>query len=514
MSDEFSPIRPKKVPLTHARETLARASAKPASSRLTLAMLALLIGALLALVFFVIPDWLARSGVQNSPATVTHPEAAAAPGAGGPGSAAAVRSGKADPGLPPYQQVLREQARADAQAELARFVELQLQLEQQMTVGAWGADEYERAKSLAAAGDEAFVREQFEPALAGYRDATAALQALIERGRQILEQAVADGSAALTDRDARTAADRFALAATIAPSDPRVQDGQARAALLPQINERLREARNLELVEDWQHALAVYEEISQMDPLTSGLAEGRERARQGVRQGRIQALLSEGFTALDAHRFDPARSAFRAVLELDADNSVARGALQQLEKDAVVARIAALQARAASAAAEERWDDALSAYEDVLAVDGNIQFAVAGRAAAREQQRLSASLGNILKNPERLSSQQLYDEAGQLLAQASALTPRGPRLAQLITDVEGVLQAYAQPVAVVLRSDARTEVTLSSVGPLGSFTEKRLQLRPGAYTLIGSQDGCRDVREQILVRPNMAPIDIRCTEPL
>jgi hypothetical protein len=44
------------------------------------------------------------------------------------------------------------------------------------------------------------------------------------------------------------------------------------------------------------------------------------------------------------------------------------------------------------------------------------------------------------------------------------------------------------------------------------FAEKQLNLRPGAYTIIGSRDGCRDVRESILVRPDMQPVEIRCEE--
>ena len=83
-----------------------------------------------------------------------------------------------------------------------------------------------------------------------------------------------------------------------------------------------------------------------------------------------------------------------------------------------------------------------------------------------------------------------------------------------IVNVREILATYANPVPVTFRSDARTQVTLSTIGELGSFSEKTLQLRPGAYTLVGSQDGCRDVREQILVRPNMPPVDIRCVETL
>ena len=90
----------------------------------------------------------------------------------------------------------------------------------------------------------------------------------------------------------------------------------------------------------------------------------------------------------------------------------------------------------------------------------------------------------------------------------------GPALAEKIVEVEALLRFYAHPLEVVLRSDNATEVLLSNVGPLGRFSEKRLSLRPGAYTLIGSRDGCRDVRTTITVHSEMAPVDIRCVEVL
>ena len=46
--------------------------------------------------------------------------------------------------LPPYQALMREQAREKAEADLAGFVELQLELEQQMRVDTWGQTEYDQ----------------------------------------------------------------------------------------------------------------------------------------------------------------------------------------------------------------------------------------------------------------------------------------------------------------------------------------------------------------------------------
>ena len=173
-----------------------------------------------------------------------------------------------------------------------------------------------------------------------------------------------------------------------------------------------------------------------------------------------------------------------------------------------------LPLRQRAAAAAGRWGDAADLYGQVLGLDPTIQFAQAGRAEAEAQARTQAALARILERPDRLSSDKLYREAREILDRAEQLRPRGEALARQIADVRETLEVYANPVPVVLRSDNRTEITLSTVGALGSFEEKRLELRPGAYTVVGSRDGCRDVREQIVVRPNMGPVDIRCAETL
>lgn len=513
MSDDFSPIRPRQVPLSHAAPDTPARSGRSASL-ITWALSGALLLGVLGAVFFLVPAWLESSGAARP--TVAGP-------GGVTGSAESVgndrpsngnRQAEADQTLPPFQQLQREQARERAQAELAEFVELQIELEKTMQVGAWGADAFEQAKALAAAGDEQFVAEQFEAAVASYEQATDTLADLIERGRVLLEESLERGAAALAARDRAEAEAAFTLAATIAPDDPRVGTGQARLALLPEISTLLREARNHELAEDWAEAQAVYQRIESLDPATSGLEEAMARVAEGRQRARVQTLLSQGFAHLDAGRFAAARGAFREALALEPGNPVAEGALEQVSKRADVARINTLKARADTAAAEERWADAVQVYGEVLDFDATIQFAQAGRARAEAQQRTRAALERILESPDRLSSDRLYREARQILERAERLEPRGPVLAARIDDVRTTLETYANPVPVVLRSDNRTEITVSTVGALGSFEEKRLELRPGAYTVIGSRDGCRDVREQIVVRPNMNPVDIRCTETL
>ncbi len=515
MSDDFSSIKPRPVALSH---TTAEREAEPVShkSQVTWILAGLLSAGLLIGVFFVLPQWLTDTAGDGSDPDMTSADTQGLRQTESPiGSREpAVAAETQDDQLPPYQALLREQARSQAQAELARFVELQLKLESEMTVGAWGTEAYDAAKDLAAAGDEAFVKEAFEMSLQQYQAASEALALLIERGHDLLEESLADGESALAARDQRAANEAFTLAAAIAPDDPRVAAGLTRAAALPAVGDMMREARNLELAEQWQAALDLYQEVATLDPETLGLDEAVARTSEGARQARIQAQLSRGFAQLDAGAFEAARKAFRAALQLAPGDPVATGGLEQVDKAAAVARLNDLKRRAQAAADAERWKEAESLYGEVLATDANIQFAISGRAQARDQQRLGSALARIIQSPDKLSSEKLYREAQGVLEKAEQLAPRGPQLSAQIVNVQEILRTYATPVTVTLRSDERTRITLSTVGELGRFSEKQLQLRPGAYTVIGSRDGCRDVREKILVRPNMLPVDIRCVETL
>jgi len=505
MSDEeFNPIRPKSVPLSHVETS---SDAPRSRQRKPLPWLQILLASavvfLLALVFLVVPDFI------EPPVVTTHgPAPTIQPGSDQTEPAAA----EADDAPPPFQALLRQQTREKAQEELARFVELQMQLEESMQVGQWGEGELDEAKALATRGDEQFVAEDFEASLTSYREASDALAVLIEAGSGMLSDALARGAQALDDRDQALALANFEQALTIDPENEEARSGLARAELLPQVIDLMREATNHELAGDYRAALATYEEIQALDPRTSGLGEAMAAAGAGVSDMRFREHLSSGFKAMDAERFETARTEFDAALKLKPGDPVALGGLEQVAERKDLATIRRLRASAEGFEAAEDWRRAMEDYEKVLALDGNIQFAKSGRARAQAQERASLILGNIIASPDKLSSKRLYGEAGDILKSARTLEPRGPKLAAQIARVEDLLATYGTPVPVTFRSDNRTEITLSTVGRLGTFSEKQLSLRPGAYTVIGSRDGCRDVRESILVRPDMQPVEIRCEE--
>jgi len=83
-----------------------------------------------------------------------------------------------------------------------------------------------------------------------------------------------------------------------------------------------------------------------------------------------------------------------------------------------------------------------------------------------------------------------------------------------MTELEALLQKANTPIAVTLRSDMETEVTLRKVARLGRFQQQELTLRPGTYTAVGTRNGYRDVRRTFIVSHDNAPpaVFIACTE--
>ena len=125
---------------------------------------------------------------------------------------------------------------------------------------------------------------------------------------------------------------------------------------------------------------------------------------------------------------------------------------------------------------------------------------------------MTTVLEKIRAEPQKLSSPKLFSEATEALAEARTLQPGGTRLSGHIEAVAGLLQQYTEPVDLVITSDGKTDIMLSSVGRLGTFATRTVNLRPGEYTLVGSQQGCRDVRKNIIVGPSTNTVTIACSE--
>jgi tetratricopeptide (TPR) repeat protein len=250
-------------------------------------------------------------------------------------------------------------------------------------------------------------------------------------------------------------------------------------------------------------------------------AEGALPARKEKDQGNRKSLeerfhrhLSSGLTAYHEKNYALARSELTKAQELKPNAREVDEALAQVEAAVRLQSMGEFQAGAAEAEALEDWAKALDLYAAALALDKTLQFAVQGRERAIERVEMDKRLQFYLQKPEALESDESLARAAEVLNRAEAIEPKGPRLNLQLEAFRQLVKGAQSPIRVTLVSDNLTEVSVYRVGRLGRFKAQELLLRPGRYTVVGTREGYKDVRQEVLVKPGESPlrVTIACRE--
>jgi tetratricopeptide (TPR) repeat protein len=224
--------------------------------------------------------------------------------------------------------------------------------------------------------------------------------------------------------------------------------------------------------------------------------------------------MSSGFAALHKSEYEVARAGFLKAQSFKPDSREVQDALAQVDQAIRLARIEALREKALTAEQSEDWQRALESYVAVLEMDAAIQFAARGKVRSLEQIRITKRINFYLMKPGVLESDRHLENALFLLHEALETEPKGPRLTAQVKKFDKLVRVAQTPVNVTLESDNLTEVAVYKVGKLGRFYTRDLDLRPGTYTVVGTRNGYKDVRQKIAVKAgkNQVRITVKCRE--
>ena len=467
--------------------------------------------ALAAVVFLYLPTRVPEPVVVIAEAPADGDEAEAAAQAAAEEQASATRS----VGLSPYQLAQLAEKRAAAERELKVLLRNQNRLEAR-NVTVWGNDDFEAARAVATDGDVLFREREYDQAGERYAEAADMLAALLERADPVLEEALAAAWQAFDAGQSEEATQAFEYVLAIDPDNEQATRGLARTANLDQVLGLLTEGARQESAGSLSEALATFREAAGVDPDYGPAREAVARVSSRIGDARFNELLSRGYAALERKDYAAARQAFSDAAARRPDSSAAQAGLQQVNLQARVGRIRGLREEAEGHEAAERWRDAESNYEALLAQDDTLVFARDGRERARQRAVLDEKLTEMVGKPERLATDSVYEEAVALMEQASAVDNAGPKLSDQLRSLARLIATARTPIRVTLVSDNETNVVVYKVDRLGRFDQRELTLRPGKYTAVGTRDGYRDVRREFTLVAGQvpAPVVVRCEEKI
>ncbi|PLW81850.1 hypothetical protein CWI75_13985 [Kineobactrum sediminis] len=419
------------------------------------------------------------------------------------------------PGASPWSEAQQGRLRKEAQEVLAELLELQFTLEQQ---GArrWAADDYAAATAAAGRGDEQYQARAFVEARGHYEDSLAQLQAVQAAIPVIVQTALDSAAAALEEGDRKQLDKALERLRQIEPDNGALAQLEQRAASLEPLMALLANAADAETDGDLAAAERQLREATELDKAHKRARAELERVAAAHREQRYSQAMSEGYGALDNSRFGTAQKAFEQAAKLRPNSPEVAAAVAELRSAKTAAQLADLQRQGRELEDSESWQEAAERYAQALKIDATLVFAQEGLARATPRARLAEQLSKTLAEPERLADTAVAANMEALLQQASRLQPQGPILAEQLAKLERLLRQANTPVAVTVRSDQLTEVTIQRVARLGRIREQTLSLRPGTYTAVGSRDGYRDVRQNFTIQHDQtaAGLFIACTDPI
>ena len=469
------------------------------SPRTVMVALAMLVALLLGVVFFL-------PSAVDKPAAVTDTAAPEAPAAAVPIE---------DEAPAPVQRDERVEARQATEAVLGQLLASKETLESR-AVQRWAGSRFAQVVAAYEAGDEAYLARDYAEATAQYEKAIELMEPLLEEVDQVFQRTLADAEAALANADAPLALEKFDLAVAISPGSRRAQEGYERARNLDEVlalvEAGLRYEDNLEL----DAAAESFRRATELDSQWQPARDGYDRVRATKLRMDFDARMSEGLAALADGDFAGARAAFRMAQRLRPDSSEPADGLLQVDQGIRLTRIRTLEAEIGDLEGAERWEDAVTRYEELLELDPNLKFAQDGLANARNRVNLHKQLDEYIEAPDALSSPSTLQRATNLVVAVTRMGDIGPRLAGQRDELSRLLKRAATPLTIEIVSDNQTEVSIYKVGRLGSFERQELELRPGTYVAVGSRPGYRDVRREFQVSPelDMKPVVVRCEEPI
>ncbi len=413
----------------------------------------------------------------------------------------------------PWRESQLAKYRKSAQEILSEVLLKQENLENKRVL-LWAKDSFEKALDTAESGDLSYRNQEFAQAMAEYSQALEQLTALEQSIEQRFQQVLAEGLAALAASNAPLATERLTLAMYLRPENSQASSAFDRAIVLERVIELVK-AGVVEVDEQkYQAAKATFNRALELDNESQLVIEQLAQVNALITEQNFSKAMSLGYSALNQRNYQTAEQYFQQAKQIKPAAKTPQQAILQSQNQALEAKVAALLDKATEATNRESWSQAEQYYQQILTLDKSLIAAQIGGITAKARAALDAQLSQLINRPDRLASQQVLEQALAVQVEAEKIPQPGRVLQQQIATLKQLIVQMSIPVVVTIESDNKTQVSLYRNGVLGRFTAKQLSLMPGEYTLVGTRDGFRDVRQEFVLSPdnNTAKIVIECKE--
>ncbi len=463
-------------------------------------MISILMVAALVAVFFFVPKIAEKNITYTQPAPIQHYTKKS--------------SVNKNQSLPYSAEEINQQRR-----KIQEIVQNILQLQEDLTernVKKWASNEYSKSRSLTEESDTIYRKGNFNQALIKYRHALSILESLRKNIPEKIEYYLENGNTALNTGDIDAAHFNFDMVLAISNKHPRGLKGKERADLLPKAWEKFISGKELFKENKLNKALNSLKKALSIDPLTQPAIDLLSRVKAKILERNYKESMSAGYESLANNKFLNAQKSFLRAQKLKPNEKDPATGIAQAKSGAIQDQIDQLFYISIKLEQQEKWHKAEENYDKMLDLDPSLVLAITGKARTEARAIIDEKLQSLLEDPLSLSQSNRNNYAQKVLADAQALKANTPRIKNQIKNLKNALDQSSTPLSAYIMSDSLTEVSIYHIGNLGSFKERKIKIKPGRYTVIGTRKGYRDVRKEFIIDPSYPPyrITILCKEKI
>lgn len=403
----------------------------------------------------------------------------------------------------------------EAEELLLQLIEKQKLLEAK-SIKKWADEEFKIALTLGASGDEHLRKQEYQLAIASYKDAVMVLQDLELKIAPTIAEHLEKGELALTQAEKDTAIIHFELVKSIEVDNTQAINGLKRAETIEELYALLKQGGQFEAANHFDNAKNTYQKATELDPLSIEAKAALDRVTGRLAQNEFTRLMSQGNAALIKRQYGDARAAFTRAQKLLPSSSKPKQGIAAIEQAIRNEKLSALTVEAQHFEDNQDWDNAAKSYQHMLKLSPNSTTAQQGLERSQQREEILTQLGGHIENKMRLGSDKVANQAKRLLQEIAILNNPGSKIETGATTLKELIQLASQPISITLQSDNQTDIAIFRVGKFGKLEQRKVELKTGKYTIVGSRPGFRDVRKVLTVTADMPSknIQIRCEEKI
>ncbi len=289
-----------------------------------------------------------------------------------------------------------------------------------------------------------------------------------------------------------------------------------RVVQLPEINDLLSQIKTANAENNRQRERDLINQLLKLVPEREALKKRAQQLTTAINNDNFQQQINQGYQALENANLSAAQSALDKAKQLYPDRSEVRDLNQAVQQAQQNQQLRQLQTAAAKAASEDNWAAVAKHRQQIQSLTPADKANADQLAVADKIVSLQKQIDAALAAPLRLSNQSAASDAEAMLLEARHYQNQSTTLAAKSQQLASVLAAANQPVAVEVRSDNQTFISVRGVGNVGVTDGKTIQLKPGNYTFEGRRTGYKSklIEVQVPLDKTSISVTLICDEAI